>query len=229
MTEAFGIRLLVVGSAEDAAQEAAARLAAVAGGGHIALAGGSTPRRAYELAAGRRGDWSGCDVWWGDERCVGPDDERSNFRLARESLLDHLSVLPREVHRIRGELGPEPAAAAYDTELGDRELDLVLLGLGPDGHTASLFPHSPALLERERSAVAANPGRDPFVPRVTLTIPALSRARVILFLATGLDKARAAARAFGADPSPDTPSSLVRSSAGETIAILDQEAAAHLA
>jgi 6-phosphogluconolactonase len=223
------VDLLVVETAEEAAQEAAARLAAVAGGGHIALAGGSTPRRAYEVAAERRPDWSGAEVWWGDERCVPPDDERSNYRMTHEALLARLDVQPRVVHRIRGELSPAEAADDYARELGDRQLDLVLLGLGPDGHTASLFPNSPALGERERPVVAAEPAREPFVPRITLTLPALERARIIIFLVAGMEKADAAARAFGdAEPGPGTPASLVRSGAGETLAILDAVAASRL-
>lgn len=214
--------------AEDA--EEAARLAAhelVAAGGHIALAGGATPRRAYEVAASLRPDWHGVELWWGDERCVEPGDQLSNYRLARESLLDRVVRLPT-VHRIRGELGPEEAAAAYDEEIRGVRLDLALLGLGPDGHTASLFPGSPALEERERSAVAAEPGLEPFVPRVTLTIPALSAARLVLFLTTGATKAEAARRAFGPEPGSDVPAGLVRSREGRTVAILDREAAAQL-
>jgi 6-phosphogluconolactonase len=223
------VDLLVVDTAEEAAQEAAARLAAVAGAGHLALAGGSTPRRAYEIAAERRPDWSGAEVWWGDERCVPPDDERSNYRMTHEALLARLDVAPRVVHRIRGELSPADAADDYARELGDQPLDLVLLGLGPDGHTASLFPNSPALDERERTVVPAEPGLEPFVPRVTLTLPALERARIILFLVAGPDKAPAVARAFGdAEPGPGTPASLVRSAAGETLAILDEAAASQL-
>jgi 6-phosphogluconolactonase len=223
------VDLLVVETAEQAAEEAGARLATVAGaGGHIALAGGSTPRRAYELAAERRPDWSQAEVWWSDERCVPPDDERSNYRMAREALLDQLVVPPRAAHRIRGELEPDEAAAELDREYAGRELDLVVLGLGPDGHTASLFPGSPALDERERWAVAAPPGLEPLVPRVTMTLPALARSRVIIFLAEGREKAEAAARAFVGDPDPATPASLVRSAQGETLAILDAAAASRL-
>ena len=222
------VDLLIVNTAEEAAAEAAARLAAMATAGtQIALAGGSTPRRAYELAVNRQPDWSRAGVWFGDERCVPPDDDRSNYRMAREALLDRVTV-PPTVHRVQGELDPEAAAAAYEEELDGQALDFVLLGLGSDGHTASLFPNSPALDEQDRWVVAAEPGLDPFVPRVTLTLPALSRARVIVFLADGLSKANAVARAFAGEPSPSTPSSLVRSAAGETIAILDREAAAHL-
>ena len=132
------MRLEVCENAEAAAQAAARLLAEAAeASGDVALSGGSTPRRAYELAAAA--DWSRARVWWNDERCVPPDDERSNFRLARETLLDRLAA-PPEIHRIRGELPPEEAAAAYDRELDGVVLDLTLQGVGPDGHTASLFP-----------------------------------------------------------------------------------------
>ncbi len=219
-----GVEILVLEDAEGAARAAAERLAAAArAGAAIALSGGSTPRRAYELAAELEPDWSSATLWWADERCVPPDDERSNYRLVRKSLLDRLISPPREVHRIHGELASEEAAARYDQELVQVRLDLVLLGIGPDGHTASLFPGAPSLAERERRAVAAEPQLEPFVPRVTLTIPALGAANVILFLVVGEEKAEAAGRAFGGQPDPQTPGSLVRSRTGETIAVLDRE------
>ena len=140
------------------------------------LTGGKSPGRAYELAAERQPDWSRATLWWGDERCVPPDDERSNFRLAREKLLDKVAVQPRELHRIRGEAGAEAAAAEYDSELEGASLDLVLLGIGPDGHTASLFPGQPTLEERERRAIPAEATMEPFVERVTLTLPVLCSA-----------------------------------------------------
>jgi len=159
------VELVVLDDEEAAAAATAERLAEAArAGAQIALTGGSTPRRAYELAATREPDWSRAGAWWGDERCVPSDDERSNFRLARESLLDRLEHRPA-VHRIRGELDPAEAAADYERELGDTVLDLVLLGLGPDGHVASLFPGAPTLRERKRRVVAAAPGLEPFVER----------------------------------------------------------------
>ena len=197
-------------------------------GGHIAVSGGSSPRPAYERAAARRPDWAGVTLWWADERCVPPEDARSNYRLVRETLLDGLSR-PPAVHRVRGELPPEEAAAAYDQEIHGVRLDLALLGVGPDGHTASLFRGSPALDEKERSAVAGPPGLEPLVPRVTLTVPMLSAARLVLFLVVGEEKAEAAARAFGGEPDPATPASLVRSAEGRTVAVLDAAAASRLA
>ena len=193
--------------------------------GHVALSGGSTPGVAYELAAALRPDWSRLHVWFGDDRAVPPDDERSNLRLARETLLDRLDTQP-EVHRIEGELGAEKAAARYDEELAGVTLDLALNGIGPDGHTASIFPGAPALDERQRRAVAAEARLEPLVPRVTLTPPVFAEARLLVYLVTGEAKAAAARRAFADEPSRDTPASLVRGR--ETVAILDAAAAALL-
>jgi 6-phosphogluconolactonase len=222
------IEILVLDDEEAAAAACADRLVEAARAGlEIALTGGSTPRRAYELAAQREQDWSRAGAWWGDERCVPPDDDRSNYGMSREALLDRVSQPPR-VHRIRGELDPAEAAAQYERELGDTRLDLVLLGLGPDGHVASLFPGAPTLDERERRVVAAEAGHEPFVPRVTLTLPVLCSGRSVLFLVTGESKAKAARAAFVAEPSAQTPGSLVRARDGSTVALLDHAAASAL-
>jgi len=206
------LRVEVVENTDAAARNVAARLAEAArAGGHVVLTGGETPRRAYELAAELQPDWSRVEVWWGDERCVAPDDPWSNYLLAKDALLDRLDKGPAAVHRIRGEDDPEQAAAAYEEEIRGVTLDLILNGLGPDGHTASLFPNAPTLEIRDRLVVPADPGHEPYVRRITLTIPALESCRAMLFLATGESKADAAARAFGEPPSPATPASLVRS------------------
>ena len=148
------VELVVAPDAEGAARAAADRLAAAARAGDaIALSGGSTPRRAYEIAAIIEPDWTTVELWWADERCVPPEDERSNYRLVRETLLDRLALAPARVHRIRGELAPELAAHEYDADLRSATLTLALLGIGPDGHTASLFPHAPGLAEMDRLAV----------------------------------------------------------------------------
>ena len=224
----MSVELVVVPTAEEAAREGAERLAgAAAAGGAIALAGGSTPRRVFELAAQIEPDWSRASVWWGDERCVPPDDPRSNYLMANDALISRLTR-PPEIHRIRGELAPDAAADEYDAALAEVALDLVLLGLGPDGHTASLFPNAPTLDERSRRAVSAEAGLEPFVPRVTMTIPELASAAEVLFLVTGAEKADAVKRAFAGAPSPGTPSSLVRSAAGSTVAVLDSAAAVQL-
>jgi len=224
-----GVELTVCAGPEEVASTVADELAAAARkGAAVVLTGGRSPGRAYELASEREPDWSAASVWWGDERCVSPDDERSNFRLARKKLLDRLEAPPREVQRIRGELGAEAAAAEYDELLRRVKLDLVLLGLGPDGHTASLFPEQPTLEERERRAVPANATLEPLVDRVTLTVPTLSAAPVVVFIVTGEEKAEAVERAFGRPPDRSTPSSLIRSKAGRTTVVADTAAAAGL-
>lgn len=211
---------------EEPARHAAAILVdAMSAGGHIALSGGSTPGEAHTIAAELEPDWSRAHIWFGDDRAVPPDDERSNYRLARETLFDHLTGQP-EVHRIEGELGAENGATRYDRELAGVTLDLALNGIGPDGHTASLFPGAPGLDERERRAIAAAPGLEPFVERVTMTPPVFGAAKLLVYLVTGKDKAEAVRRAFAEEPSPETPASLIRGV--ETIAILDAAAASRL-
>jgi len=220
--------LVVHPDAGAAAAAVAALLAeAVDAGGSIVVSGGSTPRRAYELAAALDGDWGGVDLWFGDDRCVPASDPLSNQLLVRETILDRIIVHPT-VHSIPTELSPDEAAAAYDAELRSEPLDLVLLGIGADGHTASLFPDAPTLDVRDRLAVAAEPGLDPFVERVTMTIPALESGAHVVFLVVGEDKADAARRAFSDAPSKATPASLVRSRDGITTVILDAAAASLL-
>jgi 6-phosphogluconolactonase len=223
-----GVELVVLETADDVARAVAERLAQAArAGGHIALTGGKTPERAYAEAAQREPDWSNAEVWWSDERCVPPDDELSNYHLAKRTLLDCIDTAPRAVHRIKGELGKEEAAADYERELGSTEFYLELLGIGPDGHVASLFPNAPTLREEKR-VLPAEPGLEPFVDRVTLSLPALCSAREIVFALAGADKADAARRAFASEPGPETPASLVRARSGKTVAILDRAAAANL-
>jgi 6-phosphogluconolactonase len=222
------VELVVVDDEEEAAAVAAERLARAAReGGNIVLTGGTTPGLAYEEAAKREPDWSRTTLWWGDERCIPPDDEYSNYGMAKRALLDRIEPPPAAVHRIKGELGKEAAAADYDRELDDEPLDLILLGMGPDGHVASLFPNAPTLQQQGR-VLPAEAQLEPFVDRVTLSIPALRFGRELLFLVTGEAKAEAVRRAFGDEPSPATPASLVRSEHGRTTAILDRAAAARL-
>jgi 6-phosphogluconolactonase len=190
----------------------------------IALSGGSTVGDAFAVAAA--GDWRRAAVWWGDERCVPPNDERSNYLLAKEKLFDRLAAKP-EIHRVQGELPPEAAAEAYDEELEGVRIDLALNGIGPDGHTASLFPGSPQVGVTDRRAVAGPPGLEPFVERVTLTIPTLNAIPTIVYLVTGEAKAEAVKRAFEDAPDPATPSSLVRG-AERTLVVLDAAAASLL-
>jgi 6-phosphogluconolactonase len=210
---------------DDPAQEAAELLAAASG--HVAITGGSTPRVAYERAAGLREDWSGVDFWFTDERCVGPDHEHSNFGMAERALLSRAEGAT--VHRMRGELGPEDGATAYENELGEfgpDALDLILLGLGPDAHICSLFPGDDALGERERLVVGVEtPGMAPLVSRITLTLPVVNASAQIVFLVTGEDKAEAVERVFTGPPDPRAPGSLVD---GAVVALLDAGAAARL-
>jgi 6-phosphogluconolactonase len=203
------IELAVAADPEEASVRAAAALAAAArAGGAISLAGSSTPRRSYELLAAEPGiDWSQVHVWFGDERCVPPDDPDSNYRMAHETLLARIDVPAENVHRIRGEDDPEAAADAYAQEIDGLSLDLALLGLGPDGHTASLFPESPALDVRDRAAVAVTASKPPS-RRITLTFPVFERAASILILAPGAAKADAIAAVLRG-PDPRYPASLL--------------------
>jgi 6-phosphogluconolactonase len=198
-------------------------------GGHIVLTGGSTPRAAYQQVSGT---WERLTVWFGDERCVPVDDERSNYGMAKEALLDR--VKPGVVHRMQGELGPYAAADAYEKELhaaGPPHFDLLLLGLGPDGHLASMFPDQESLAERSHLAVGVpEAGLEPFVPRVTMTFSALALAKRIVFLVTGDSKADAVAAAFGPDATPDphVPASLLPAVADDVTVLLDSAAAGRL-
>jgi 6-phosphogluconolactonase len=222
------VELVIARDGEHAARLAADELVAAARRGeHLALSGGSTPRRAYELAAELEPDWSGADVWLGDERCVAADDDRSNLRLVRDALVAHAAHPPR-LHPVDTSLPPDDAAAAYGAALEGVELGVALQGIGPDGHTASLFPDAPSLAEHDARVVAADAGLEPWVERITMTIPMLAATRELVFLVVGDAKADAARRAFAEPPSPTTPASLVRSTSGRTLAILDRAAAALL-
>ncbi len=202
----------IVADGEALAIAAADRMASVLatsiaarGRADFALAGGNTPRRAYELLASRyvtTVPWEKVHIWFGDERCVPPDHVDSNYGAARQALLSRVAIPAIQVHRMVAEIEDRDGAArAYDAAL-PAELDLLLLGLGPDGHTASLFPGSTALGEVERRVVAVVGPKAP-PNRLTLTPPAIAAARVVLVLAAGSDKAAAVARAFASDASPD--------------------------
>jgi 6-phosphogluconolactonase len=214
-------------------------LSAAMAGGHVVLTGGSTPRRAYEELARailKLGiDISQSQFWFGDERCVPPEDDRSNYRLAKECLFDPLAEAgPVQVHRIQGELGHEEGARAYEGELGEAgapPFELVLMGMGPDGHTASLFPGQATLQEQSRLVVGVpEAGLEPLVARVSLTLPALAKTRRMVFLIEGEDKADVVARAFGPDAQPDhdLPASLLPPLVKEIQVLLDPSAAARL-
>jgi 6-phosphogluconolactonase len=211
---------------EDPAQLVAEKLAAaVHEGGNIVLTGGGSVAHVYELAAALEPDWSKVDVWFTDERCVPVDDERSNYGMVKQALFDRVNA--HAVHRMRGELGREEGSTLYEQELASVErFDFILLGLGPDGHVASLFPLQPTLDVTERKAIGAEAHLEPFVDRITLTMPMLRGAKEIVFFATGEQKADACVRAFDGEPSRETPGSLVRAIRGTTTAVLDPAAAA---
>jgi 6-phosphogluconolactonase len=172
---------------------------------HIALAGGSTPRRAYELLADMQGTWTGVHLWLGDERCVPEDDAESNTRMVRESLLDRLRANEApHLHHVRGDLQPEDGAWLYGCDIvramGERPVfDLILLGMGPDGHTASLFPGHPETSSEAAPVIAVRNSPKPPPERITLTLPVLRRARFTLLMATGADKADALAKVRAGD------------------------------
>lgn len=233
--------LLVFPDVDRLAQEAADRFAALAAAAvaerdrfAVALAGGSTPEPVYALLAqqplARELDWSRVEVFWGDERCVPPDHSDSNYRMARQSLLRHVPIPGGKVHRIKGKLDPAEAAAAYRLELqevmgGGGRFDLVLLGLGADGHTASLFPGTGAVDERERSVVPVYVEKlDSW--RVTLTLPVINAAREVMFLVVGESKAAALASVRAGQP---LPAGMVQPRDGRLTWLVDRDAAASLA
>ncbi len=219
---------------------AAMMVGAASGGGDIVLTGGSTPKAAYEHfveAVQRVGvGLEGTTFWVGDERCVDPSDERSNYRMIRESLLDPLGDRPDppQVHPMRGELGPEEGAADYArllSEAGPPEFELLLVGIGPDAHTLSLFPGQATVSERDRLVVGVpEAGHEPFVPRVSMTLAAVGLARQVVLLASGQSKAEAIARSFGPDasPDPDVPASMLAGAATELVVLIDPAAASQL-
>ena len=232
------------------ATDAAGRFVAVAQDavkkrGHfaVALAGGSTPAALYRLLAqGPFRDevnWGCTSIYFDDERCVPPDHPDSNYRMAREALLDHVPIPKANIHRMPAELAPQDATAAYSSVLRREfdlrgsarpRLDLILLGMGDDGHTASLFPGMPALEERRKlvAATPAPPYARPAVPRLTLTLPVLNAACCVVFLVSGASKAGAVAHALlsGPDSGDPVPARRVCPREGSLVWLLDEAAAA---
>jgi 6-phosphogluconolactonase len=228
--------LRVLPDAEAVADAAADLLVRHASAGHrIALSGGSTPKRAYALAVQRLPDWSAATLWLGDERAVPAGDERANARMVREQLLDALAEDRRPAFEaVDTSLDLARAAGDYEVRLrgalrDGAALDLALMGLGPDAHTASLFPGKPESLEAEQWVVPVpEPGMDPRVPRVSLTLPVFNAAHEVVFLVAGADKAEAMGRAFGPAPDPVSPAAHVRPSPGRLVVLCDEAAAAGL-
>jgi 6-phosphogluconolactonase len=196
----------------------------------VALSGGSTPKALYQLLAQEKYssqiDWSRVHIFWSDERCVPPDDEQSNYRMANEALLKHIPIPANQIHRMHGEDEPQTAAENYEEELKNHfgnevRFDLILLGMGEDGHTASLFPNTTAIDEKERLVAA------PFVEkfnshRITFTFKTINAATKIVFLITGASKTETLKLVLS-KPKRDLPASLVNSSQGELLFLLDMD------
>ena len=208
----------------------------------VALSGGSTPRPAYEQVAtmelASQLDWSHIHVFWGDERCVAAHHPDSNYGMAREALLDHIPIPTRNVHRVLGELAPAEAASRYEETLRhffspEQEgeavtFDLVLLGMGTDGHTASLFPRSELLAEKSRW-VASDQVGETAGWRITLTPPAINAARQVTFLVSGRAKAKTVQQVLrGARQPRLLPAQIVRPKSGNLTWLLDSAAASLL-
>lgn len=223
--------------------EMAEEAVAARGSARIAISGGSTPKAAFQLLGDlaqpwrARMPWDKLDIYWVDERCVGPDDPESNFRMTREALLDRVPLLPSQIHRMEGELEPEVAAARYESELRNSfrlegaeipRFDLIALGMGPDGHTASLFPHTAAIHELSR-LVTANQVPQKNTWRITLTWPVINHASSVFFLVDGEDKAFILKEILtGGKDLERLPSQLIRPVSGILTLFLDKTAAALL-
>jgi 6-phosphogluconolactonase len=209
----------------------------------IAISGGSTPKAAFELLADRNQPWYSSmpweylDLYWVDERCVPPDDAESNYRMTREALLDQVPLSPEQIHRMEGEWEPQAAAARYESDLRSSfhldgnespRFDLISLGMGPDGHCASLFPQTEALHEMRRLVTANHvPQKDAW--RITLTWPVINHARSVFFLIAGADKAEILKEVLMGPSDPERlPSQLIWPSSGILTLILDKAAAALL-
>jgi 6-phosphogluconolactonase len=250
MPKSLKIEYFVVPDAAALAERAARHFvetaeSAVAGRGRarIAISGGSTPKATFELLADpnlpwlKRMPWSKLELFWVDERCVPPDHPDSNYRMTREAMLDHVPLAPTQIHRMEGELDPEAAAARYESELRNSfrlegaetpRFDLINLGMGPDGHTASLFPHTAALEEMSRLAVA-NHVENKDAWRVTLTRPVINQGVSVFFLIGGADKAQILHEVLLGPRDPERlPSQLIAPAGGILTLFLDKAAAALL-
>lgn len=239
--EVHATSMLAAGAAAEAFTAIASNAIQEHGMFSVALAGGTTPRSMYELLASAlfasRVDWPRVVVCWGDERCVPPDDEESNYRMARETLLSRVPVLPDNIHRMPGELEPQAAADEYGGALRSLfrledgafpRFDLVILGVGGDGHTASLFPHTAAIEER-KSLVTAPYIEKLNAHRITLTPPVLNNAANVLFLVLGDHKAGIVQSVVDSPYEPTKyPAQLLRNATGAVTWIMDRPAASKL-
>jgi 6-phosphogluconolactonase len=250
MAKKLRIEYKVVADGAAMAAEAAERFTAGAeqaaaqrGRARIAVSGGSTPKVTFGLLADSskpwraRMPWDKLDLYWVDERCVPPDHADSNYRMTREAMLDHVPIKPEQVHRMEGELEPQAAAARYESELRNSfrlegaespRFDVLALGMGPDGHTASLFPHTEALHEMGRLVTNhVETVKDSW--RITLTWPVINNAASVFFLIGGADKAERLHEVFIGPRDPERlPSQLIWPSSGILTLILDKAAAALL-
>ena len=205
------------------------------------LAGGSTPALLYSLLGSaefvERVEWSRVHLYFGDERAVSPESSESNYRMAYENLIARVPIPVHQVYRMCAEESDlEAAALRYETQIRDHFLnaesprfDLVLLGMGGDGHCASLFPHKASLQERERWVIPAEPGLNPFVPRMTMTYPLLNTAQEILFLVAGEDKAEALAQVLEGEHRPKQyPAQAIAPKQGRVTWLVERSAARQL-
>jgi 6-phosphogluconolactonase len=241
-------KLIVLDGADELFVRAAEEIAHAAGEAictngefRLCLAGGTTPASAYELLATRfrlSVDWRDVEFYWGDERCVAPDDPASNFAMARRAMLDQLEPMPDHVHRMRGEAPPEQAASDYEALMREKfglcagefpRFDLLLLGLGENCHTASLFPGSPFIHERERLCVPVEVADAAHQLRLTLTPPVINNAAHVMFLVAGEKKAHAVSRVLQGTDDPDRmPAQIVAPTDGVVTWLLDRAAASLL-
>ncbi len=236
MAEAAGPTIAVhgasdfVGAAADAIADRVRRCVDARGTGRLVLAGGGTPKPIY-AALSQRSDvpWSDVEFLWGDERCVGPDDPQSNYRMAHQALLRPIGARPEQVFRIAGEKAPEQACADYQQVLSRGRLDIVLLGMGGDGHTASLFPSDAASGRTDAPVLVTHSPKPPPV-RISLSLPTLCTARYVVMLVSGAAKAERISEVWAETraETPQYPAAAVRPDDGEWLWLLDGAAAARL-
>jgi 6-phosphogluconolactonase len=212
--------------------KAAAESIAARGVFHVAISGGATPLPMYALMAlpewVAKVDWPKVHVYWADERCVPPDHDQSNYGAAHHAMLGKVGIPEGNIHRMRGEMPPEEAALAYEALIADVTFDVIQLGMGNDGHTASLFPNTAVIHEQKRRVASLYvPHMDSW--RITLTPPAINAAREVIFMISGGEKAEVLRQIFHGPYEPDRlPSQIINPSSGKFTWVLDEAAAAQL-